>query len=89
MQFKPDKNPIKIILVAEEELLSFINFDTFPIFADILFHSQSVKRSVKLVSEASHICYGFDSRHKAILAKVTSRKIRPMFASKTVVLNFY
>ena len=53
-----------------EELVSFTDSD------------KSMERSVKLVSEASHICYGFDGRHKAKTAKITSRKMRPMFASK-------
>ena len=33
---------------------------------DLPSHSQSVERSVKLVTEASHSYYGFDNRHKSI-----------------------
>ena len=62
--------------------MSFIDSDTFSIIVDISFHSQSVERSVQLVSEASRICYGFDGRLNAILAKVTSRKMRPIFTFK-------
>lgn len=45
-------------------------------------HSQSVERSVKLVSEASKSCYGQENRHKSILVKILSRKHRPNFMSK-------
>ncbi len=45
-------------------------------------HSQSVERSVKLVTEASENFVGYESRHRAILTKVLSRKCRPSFESK-------
>ena len=44
--------------------------------------SQSVERSVKLVSEASKVVYGFDNRHKTNLTKVQSRIVWPHFMSK-------
>ena len=52
-------------------------------------HSQSVERSVKLVAEALHSYYGFDQRHKSIMAKITSRKMRPMLASKSSYSQTY
>ena len=45
-------------------------------------HSQSVERSLKLVTEASQSYYGFENRHKSIMAKNTRRKMHPKFASK-------
>ena len=51
--------------------------------------SQSVERSVKLVTEASHSYYGFDNGHKSIMAKITSRKMRPKFASKSSYSQTY
>jgi len=45
-------------------------------------HSQSVERSVKLVSEACKNKYGFDGRHSSILTKMASRIRRPNFESK-------
>ena len=45
------------------------------------YHSKNVERSVKLVLEASRISYGFESRHKGIIAKVLSRNLRPSFTS--------
>ena len=49
---------------------------------DLPSHSQSVERAVKLTSEASHMVYGLESRHKHILARQMSRSLRPSFASK-------
>lgn len=45
-------------------------------------HSQGSERTVKLVSEASHTVYGVVLRHKHILGKNLSRKMRPPFISK-------
>ncbi len=42
-------------------------------------HSQSVERSVKLVTEASKRVYGFEQRHKHIHSVLLSREARPMF----------
>ena len=53
-----------------------------PDIIDLPSHSQSVERCVKLVSEASHYVYGFENRHKSILAKVFSGQKRPEFTSK-------
>jgi len=45
-------------------------------------HSQSVERSVQLVSTASRQFYGEESRHRSILCKLLSRELRPVFQSK-------
>ena len=42
-------------------------------------HSQSVERTVKLVTEASKRVYGFEQRHKHIHSVLLSREARPMF----------
>ena len=62
----------------KESLLSGVKLD-LPILPS---HSQSVERAVKLTSEASYQVYGVDSRHKHIMTKVLSRKLRPAFISK-------
>ena len=67
---------------TEDQILSFSKSEaeaeplTFPS------HSQSDERSVKLVSEASKVVYGFDNRHKTNLTKVQSRIVWPHFMSK-------
>ena len=48
---------------------------------DMPSHSQSVERSVKLVSDASHTVFGYENRQKSILAKLLSRKMRQKFIS--------
>jgi len=65
-----------------EDLIECQANNTLLNLPDLPAHSQSVERGVKLVTEASHGHYGYDNRHKAILAKITSRKMRPMFTSK-------
>ena len=45
-------------------------------------HSQSVERAVKLVSAASSVVYGEESRHKTIVIQSKCHKIRPAFESK-------
>jgi hypothetical protein len=68
--------------LSDEEIQSFMDTNTKPDIPDLPSHSQSVERSVKLVTEASHTVYGFDTRHRSILSKVLSRKMRPAFMSK-------
>ncbi|XP_065645679.1 uncharacterized protein LOC136076138 [Hydra vulgaris] len=45
-------------------------------------HSQSVERSVQLVSMDSRTVFGKEARHKHILAKILSKKHRKSFKSK-------
>ena len=52
---------------------------------DLPSHSQSVKRSVKIVTEALHSYYGFDNRQKTIMAKITSRKMLVILCYKMLV----
>ena len=56
---------------------------------DLPSYSQSVEGSVKLVTEASHSYNEFDNSYKSIAAKITSRKMRPMFASKSSYSKTY
>ena len=42
-----------------------------------------------LMSEALRISYGFESRHKGIIAKVLSRNLRPPFSSKANYCQSY
>ncbi|CAI9716427.1 Hypothetical predicted protein [Octopus vulgaris] len=48
---------------------------------DLPSHSQSVESVVKLTSEASHTIDGLESKHKHILPKALSRRMRPSFLS--------
>ena len=68
--------------LSDDVLKSCIEMSLKPDIIDLPSHSQSVERCVKLVSEASHYVYGFENRHKSILAKVFSGKKRPEFTSK-------
>ena len=52
-------------------------------------HSQGVERAVKLVTEASHSVYGFESRHQHILAKVLCQQLRPAFSSKGSYMELF
>ena len=52
-------------------------------------HSQSVERSVKLVTEASERVFGFEQRHKHINAILLSRVARPTFDSKSTYIEHY
>jgi len=45
-------------------------------------HSQSVERAVKLVSHMSSSVYGYENRHRSLLALLKSRELRPQFESK-------
>ena len=56
---------------------------------DLPSHSQSVERSVKLVTEASEQVYGFENRHKFIKSVVLSRKARSMFDNKSAYVESY
>lgn len=67
---------------SEEQIQSFITCNSKPDIPDFPSHSQSVERSVKLVSEVSGMVYGFENRHRSILTILLSRKHRPQFTSK-------
>ena len=67
---------------SDEDIYTFIKSKIKPNIQDLPSHSQSVERCIKLVSEASNTVYGFEARHKSILTKLFSRKIRESFMSK-------
>jgi len=75
-------NPPLALELSNEEIKSCIDNNVKPDIPDLPSHAQSVERSVKLVSEASRTSYGFESRHKTIVAKILSRNMRPSFSSK-------
>lgn len=51
--------------------------------ADFHSHSQCVERSaVKLTSAAFHVVYGFEAKHRHILAKTLRHQVRSSFLSK-------
>jgi len=52
-------------------------------------HSQTVERAVKLTSEASHLVYGQEARHRHIITKYSCRQLRPAFASKGTYTHTY
>ena len=60
--------------LSDDVLKSCIEMSLKPDIIDLPSHSQSVERCVKLISEASNYVYGFENRHKSILAKVFSRQ---------------
>lgn len=68
--------------LSNEEIQCHMNTNVKPDITDLPSHSQSVERSVKLVSEASHYVYGFENRHSSIRTKLVSRKMRKSFVSK-------
>ena len=68
--------------ISDEEINSHMENDTKPELFQLPSHSQSVERSVKLVTEASTTVYGFENRHRSILTKLLSRECRPAFESK-------
>ena len=45
-------------------------------------HTQSVERSIKLVTDASKAVYGFDARDGFIRARMQSRSMMPQYDSK-------
>ena len=74
-------NPPLILELSNMEIESCLNIDLKPDIPNLPSHSQSVERSLRLVSEASHVSYGLESRHKTI-AKVLGRNMQPSFLSK-------
>ena len=75
-------NPPHILELSNLEIESCLNNDLKPDIPSLPSHSQSVERSEKLVSEASYVSYGLESRHETIVAKVLGRNMRPSFSSK-------
>ena len=67
---------------SDSEIFSFVTGNVTPTIQDLPSHSQSVERSVKLVSEASRVVCGADRRHKSILSKILSQSLRSTFMSK-------
>ena len=68
--------------MSRDEIVAHMEAKTTPKLTPLPGHSQSVERSVKLVSEASRTVYGLDNRHKSILTKMLGREKRPTFESK-------
>ena len=56
---------------------------------DLPSHSQSVERSVKLVTEASGRVFGFERRHNYISTVVLCRRARPMFNNKATYIECF
>ena len=75
--------------LTEEDLQEALRSGKKIDLPDLPCHSQSVERAVKLTSEASHKVYGQEARHRHILAKVTSMKMRPSFESKGQYMEEY
>ena len=76
------REPVGTLEFSLDQIQEFISNKTIPNIAEFPSHTQSVERAVKMVTEASTIVYGFDNRHRTILTKILSRKLRPNFASK-------
>ena len=64
--------------ISTEDLMLYHANNGLLMLPDLPSHSQSIERGVKLVTEASHSYYGFDNRHRSIMAKITRRKMRPI-----------
>lgn len=75
--------------LSNEDLFNYLTNKTLPDLPTLPSHSQSVERSVRLVSEASKCVYGFDNRHKSIMTKIVSRKSRPKFSSNGFYVQMY
>ena len=75
--------PPTSILISSFELENALQTSKKPILTDLPNNSQSVERSVKLVSEASKIVYGQVKRHNFILTKNQSRAENICSSSKT------
>ena len=76
-------NPPLTLELLNTEIESCLNNDLKPDIPSLSSLLQSVERSVKLVSEASHVSYGLESRHKTIVANVLGQNMRPSFSSKS------
>ena len=68
--------------LSDAEIFSLTQKDSLCEIPDLLSHLQSVERSVKLVSDASHTIYGYENRPKSIWTKILSRRPRQKFSSK-------
>ena len=68
--------------VEDSELEAMRLFSQAVPAPDYPIHSQSVERSVQLVSQAVKKHYSWEKQHASILAKVKSRKVRKRFSSK-------
>ena len=68
--------------LSDVEIFSLTQKDSLCKIPDLPSHLQSVERSVKLVSDASHTIYGYENGYKSILTKILSRKPHQEFSSK-------
>ena len=68
--------------LSNAEIFSLTQKDSLCKIPDLPSHLQSLERSVKLGSDASHTIYGYENRHKSILTKILSRKPGQKFSSK-------
>ena len=66
---------------SENELRESLMNGTKLDLSDLPSHSQCVERAVKLTTEASQSVYGFEARHRHIIAKVLCHKLRPSSSS--------
>ena len=76
--------PPVISTLSKAEIEEYIASECVPAleFPKFPCHTQSVERSVKLVTEASAAVIGQTSRHGFILARLESREIMPCFNTK-------
>ena len=74
--------PTTTRIMSRDEIVAHMEAKTTPKLTPLPGHSQSVERSMKLVSKASRTVYGLDNRHKSILTKMLGREKRPTFESK-------
>ena len=65
--------------MTEEEIKSFEKSPLSLLYPN---HTQSVERGVKIVTEASGVVYGFESRDGFIRARIASRCLMPKFDTK-------
>ena len=68
--------------LSDAEIFSLTQKDSLRAIPDLPSNLQSVEQSIKLVSDASYTTYGYENRHKSILTKILSRKLRQKLSSK-------
>ena len=81
--------PMSRDLKLEDIQHALMNGTALDIPLDLPGHSQSVERSVKLVTEASQRVFGFEQRHRHINTVLSSRGARPMFDNKSSYEELY
>lgn len=74
--------PAMIENFTDNELHESSMSGTKLVLPDLPSHSQGVERAVKMTSDASKVVYGPKARHKHIVTKIMSQKLRGPFSSK-------